>query len=365
MSQINFNSNEFTSLSEEVKKAMKNAVGSFADANPVPFGSDNRIAAEITESKYSITEVMKAQSYDVFYNSGGSKAEIDIINWSVLFLGVEIVITSAFEDEAKLNYLRHLVDSGKIELYLLKTSEFGLIDLDDLKTVLEAKSSNALISLSHANRYTGVLLPVKDIASMAKNNHLYFHLNASLTIGKYAINLNKIEVDFLTFDTSLINGPISVGVLFVNKYLSVSNSLYRNMVEAMQSIENKSAVLVVGMKIALQNAFQNVNDRQNKISELKIYFVEQLHQKLGLKTVDTSLKKKGLFNQLAFFVSEEEFGKYIIEKLDLNGFLVANKKYPVKINGFVDSHYINISLSEQITQKQVDAFLRFMQNSRK
>ena len=41
------------------------------------------------------------------------------------------------------------------------------------------------------------------------------------------------------------------------------------MVEAMQSIENKSAVLVVGMKIALQNAFQNVNDRQNKISELK------------------------------------------------------------------------------------------------
>jgi cysteine desulfurase len=185
MNKINFNNNEFTTLSTEVIEAMKSAIEEFADANPIGFGNDYRVEAETEEIKSSISERLKAESYHLYFTNGLPQSEIELINLSVLQLNVELIITTVFETTDKLNYLKYLEEAGKIELHILKTSEFGEIDLEDLKSILEANKSIALISLSHANRFTGVLLPVKDISNMAKQSNAFFHLDSTQMIGKY------------------------------------------------------------------------------------------------------------------------------------------------------------------------------------
>ena len=277
-------------------------------------------------------------------------------------LDIKLVISSVFENKAKLNYLRQLEKAGKIELHFLKTSDFGEIDLEDLKQILEESESKTLISFSHANRFTGVLLPVKDITAIAKQYNAFFHLDSILVIGKYEIDLSRIEVDFLSLEANQINGPVGVGCLFMNEKLAISDEQFSQMKRIFESIENRSVILISGLKITLISAFEQVKDVQKNISELKSYFISELENRLQLKTLDQYLKKKGLFNQSAFFVPKEKFGKYLIENLDLNGFVVSKEKYPFVLKDFPESHFINISLSVLSTKEEVDIFLNFMRN---
>ncbi len=360
MSKIYFNSNEFTPLSNEVKTAMKKAVEDFADANLDGFGNDYRVEAEAEEIKSSINERLKAESCHLYFTNGLPQSEIELINLSVLQLDVELIITSLFERKEKLNYLKNLAEAGRINLHLLRTSDFGEIDLEDLKHILEANKSKALISLSHTNSFTGVLLPVKDISGLAKQNNAYFHLDSSLMIGKYELDLSRMDVDFLSLDVNLINGPVGIGCLFVNENIATSNNQFNLMRSTLKSTENRNIVLISAVGVALSNACENIREKQIKTSELRNYFIAELENKLQLKTVGNFLKKKGLFNQLAFFASKEKLGNYFIENLDLNGFIVSKNGYPIDLSDFRDNYFINISFSIGSIEEEIDSFVSFM-----
>ncbi len=360
MNKIHFNSNEFTPLSNEVKTAMKKTVEDFANANPIGFGNDYRIEAESEEIKSSICERLKAESYHLYFTNGLIQSVLELINLSVLQLDVDLIITSLFENKEKLNYLKLIKEAGKIELHLLKTSDFGEIDIEDLKHVLEANKSKVLISLSHANSFTGGLLPVKDISNVAKQYKAYFHLDSTLMIGKYELDLSRVNVDFLSFDVNLINGPVGIGCLFINENLATSNVQFNQLRSSFKSAESRNIFLIVGANVALSKAFENLSEIQKKTQELRTNFISEIENKLQLKTIDLFLKKKGLFNQLAFFAPKKEFGKYLVEKLDLNGFVVSKKKYPVKVDVFAEHHFVNISLSAELSKQQIGQFVDFL-----
>ena len=73
MTKINFNSNEFTPLSKDVKEAMKIAVDDFANANPNGFGDDYKVEAEKEEIRGVVGDVFKANNYQLFFTNGVSK----------------------------------------------------------------------------------------------------------------------------------------------------------------------------------------------------------------------------------------------------------------------------------------------------
>lgn len=365
MNKIYFNNNEFTPLSDEVKTAMKTAIDKFADANPKGFGQDYRSEAEIDDVKIEISEKLNANSYHFFFTNGFSQSILDLFNFSILYLDVELIITSIFESKTKLEYLKQLKKRGKINLYFVETTEFGEIELGNLKQLLEENKRQTLVSFSHANSFTGVLLPVKDIASVAKQYNAYFHLDSSLMIGNYKIDLSRIEVDFFSFNANLINGPVGIAAMLVNEQLATDNERYFQLKSSFRSVENRNIALIFGFKTALLQAFVAIKEKQKVSHKLKDCFREELKNKLQLGTLDFFLKKKGLFNQLAFFASKEEFGNYLIENLDRNGFIVGNWEYPIEINKMPDSHFINLSFSINFTKKMINTFITFLQSLQK
>ncbi|NJO89483.1 MAG: aminotransferase class V-fold PLP-dependent enzyme [Chloroflexia bacterium] len=309
-----------------------------------------------------IREKLKAEFFHLHFNNGIPSSEIELINLSILLLDVELIVTSVFENKGKLAYLRQLEEAGKIKLHLLKTSDFGEIGPDDLISVLVHNKSKALISLSHANCFTGILLPVKDISAIAKQYNAWFHLDSTLMIGNYELDVSRLQVDFLSFDVSLINGPVGVGCLFVNENLVLSNDRFNQLRSTFKFSENKNSVLITGVKVAVQEALENLSEKGTRISELRDYFIAELEQRLRLKAIDNYMKKKGLWNQLSFFAPKEKFGKYLIEKLDLNGFIVSKNVYPLELDDFQNNHFINISLSTETTKEEIDSFRSFMQD---
>jgi cysteine sulfinate desulfinase/cysteine desulfurase-like protein len=174
------------------------------------------------------------------------------------------------------------------------------------------------------------------------------------------IDLSRINVDFLSLDVNLINGPVGIGCLFINENMEISNIQFNQLRRTLKSTENKNIVLISGAGVALSNALKNMKEKQVRTIELKNYFIAELENKLRVKTIDNFLKKRALFNQLAFFVQKEEFGNYFIEKLDLNGFVVSKNGYLFELSDFQENYFINISLSTESTKDEIDSFLSFI-----
>jgi cysteine sulfinate desulfinase/cysteine desulfurase-like protein len=68
-----------------------------------------------------------------------------------------------------------------------------------------------------ANNETGMIFPVEEVATLAKERGILFHTDAVQAIGKVAIDLTATPIDYLTFSAHKFHGPKGIGALYVRK----------------------------------------------------------------------------------------------------------------------------------------------------
>jgi len=362
MKSINFNSNQFSYLSNQVKEAMDHANQILTDHKPISFGTDQKVIAETEIARNFVADSLKLKAHEVFFAHGNRNSEIDIINNAVLFLDVKNVYTSKFENREKLEYITSLCVSGKINVIFIETSFLGEIDLVKLDEQLIQSKSKSLISLSHANIYTGLLLPIKNISEICAKYESYFHLNLNLTIGRYPIDLQKIKPDFCSFDCSLINGPVGVGIQTFSDRIKISNQLYNALVDNFRNIENKGLSMIMGFCKAFSTSIENLDENKLKISELKNYFIKKTSFLSGIEVLIPEKNKPGLFNLIPLYIDKTLFGNYTIEKLDLKGIYLQQLVYPLELEKYNNYQFVSIALNMNISESDINYFFDLMQN---
>jgi cysteine desulfurase len=321
---------------------------------PLSFGTDLKVIAETENVRNFVADSLKVKSHEVFFGYGSLNSEIEIINQSILSLGVENIFTSKFENSQKLKYLEKLNETGKINLIFIETSPPGEIDFLKFENILSKTQSKSLISLSHANLCSGQLLPLKNISAICSKNAAYFHLNLNLTIGRYSIDLQGIKPDFVNFDCSLINGPVGIGILILNDKINIDNPTYHALVNYFNTCENKNLSLIYGFYKAFSIALEHLDENRLKIIDLKNYFVKNSNSFSGIITLDSENKKKGIINLIPLFIDKNIFGDYLIEKLDLQGIQVRQLNYPIDLEEYNNHNFISIALNEDITESDID-----------
>lgn len=125
------------------------------------------------------------------------------------------IVTVQTEHKSVLEPCRYLEKQG-IEVTYLKPQGNGLLDLDILKNTL--KKNTLLVSVMHANNETGVIQDIAAIGAMTRERGIFFHVDATQSVGKIPIDLSRVSIDLMSFSAHKNYGPKGIGVLFVRKH---------------------------------------------------------------------------------------------------------------------------------------------------
>ena len=166
-------------------------------------------------SRYQVVyDLVGASEGDTFvFTSSGAEA-INQVHWTAFLElarkeGKCHLITTALEDAPMLQSLKRLEDLGCFVKFAPLDSK-GRVDVAQLKELISPKT--AMISLSYAHGLTGVIQPIEEIAALAKEKNVLFHVDATYVLGK--VDRPFQNADYLTFSGDRLHAAKGSGALF-------------------------------------------------------------------------------------------------------------------------------------------------------
>lgn len=95
----------------------------------------------------------------------------------------------------------------------------GCIDVEQVREAI--REDTALITIQHVNSEIGSIQPVEEIAIIANNENIFFHVDCVQSYCKLATNSFSAYVDAMTISAHKIGGPKGCGAIFINPKIRV------------------------------------------------------------------------------------------------------------------------------------------------
>ena len=180
-------------LAEEASEAYESA-----RANVAKFIGANTDEVVFTKSA---TESLNMVAYSL-----GNPGSIPHIS-----AGDEIVV-SEMEHHANLIPWQQLAKRTGAKLTWFSITKDGRLDLSDISKVITKKTK--IVAITHQSNVFGTIVPLTEITKAAHSVGALVVLDACQSAPHFAIDVKKLDVDFLAFSGHKTLGPTGVGVLW-------------------------------------------------------------------------------------------------------------------------------------------------------
>ena len=180
--------------------------------NPGRAGHGKALAsARMTyEARDALTTLLNAPSPDRVVFTKNATEAINLLLFGFLN-PADHVIVSSMEHNAVMRPLRELESRG-VRLSVIPCDACGRLDPDLVKRAI--CPDTRLILILHASNVTGALLPIGEIAAIARAARVRFAVDAAQTAGICPIDMQALGIDFLAFTGhKSLGGPQGTGGL--------------------------------------------------------------------------------------------------------------------------------------------------------
>lgn len=247
-------------------------------------GNKSKYAIDVARDRAAALLHTKAER--IFFTSGGSESD----NWAIIKTAEMLkdkghhLITTAIEHPAVINTMKALEDEG-FEVTFLPVDEKGFVNPEQVEEAI--RDDTILISVMFANNEIGTIEPIEEIGCIAHEHGILFHTDAVQAFGQLPIDPDQMNIDLLSASAHKIYGPKGVGLL----YLSPKASRIRSLIHGGGQERNKRAGTenvpgIVGFGKACELAASSINERMQKESALRDYFVKRVLNEIPLTYIN-------------------------------------------------------------------------------
>lgn len=176
-------------------------------------------ASEAYESaREKVAAFIGARSNEVIFTKSATES-LNIIAYSFgnpdsrinIKAGDQIVVTE-MEHHANLIPWQQLAKRTGAELRWLSVTADGRIDLANLDQVITKKTK--IVAITHQSNVLGSILPVETIVKASRTVGALVVLDACQSAPHFALDVKKLDIDFLAFSGHKTLGPTGIGVLW-------------------------------------------------------------------------------------------------------------------------------------------------------
>ncbi len=232
-----------------------------------------KAATIIEEARREVAALIHANPKQIYWTSGGTEA----INWAIKGVAGyyapqgKHLITAMTEHKAVLSAFEYLSRTG-FEVTYLKVKQNGLIELDELNNSI--RPDTILVSIMHVNNETGVIQDIQAIGEITRKKGVIFHVDAVQSVGKLAIDVQRLPIDLISMSAHKLYGPKGVGALYISHQpkISLTPLIHGGGQEQGQRSGTLATHQIAGMGTAFAIAHQRLSEDQKHLRQLADYF---------------------------------------------------------------------------------------------
>ncbi len=274
-------------------------------------GLEARNAME--EARGKVASLIKADSSEIVFTSGATEANnLAIIGYAMRNKSKgKHVIVSAIEHISIINCAKFLQKNG-FEVDYAPVDRYGKVKLDELENLV--REDTILVSIQHANPEIGTIQDIEKVRDAIKDVTL--HVDATASLGKIEVNVERLGVDMLTLSSNDIYGPRGVGALYIRKGVRVNPIILGGGQERGLRGGTENVAAIVGFGRAAEITMEEWKSEAERLKKMRDRLIEGL-----LKIEDTFLNghpTDRLPNNASVRFSYIE-GESIILSLDMEG----------------------------------------------
>lgn len=205
------------------------------------------------------------------------------------------LVSVVTEHRAVLDPLAKLARGG-LETTLLPvkpqgTVDAGTIDLDQFAQAI--REDTVLVSVMLANNEIGVLQPLAEIGRICKERGVLLHTDATQAVGKIPVDVQRLQVDLMSFAAHKIYGPKGIGVLYVRRrdpQVRLESQIDGGRQEAGRRSGTLNVPCIVGIAAAVQLCLEEMPAEAERLRRMR----DRLFAGLRSRVADVALNGPAL-----------------------------------------------------------------------
>lgn len=267
MKTVYLDNNATTSVAPEVVDAMQPF---FRDlwGNPSSmhvFGG--QVKTHIEEARAKVAALINADPSEIIFTSCGTESDNMAVRGAAESAGTRLnVVTTRVEHPAVLGPCRYLGERGH-RLHEIGVDAAGQLDLVQLGEAL--RDGPAITSVMWANNETGVIFPIREVASMVKAAGGVMHTDAVQAVGKLPIDVKRIPVDMLSLSGHKLHAPKGIGALYIRKGTRLQPFMLGGHQEDNRRAGTENVPYIVGLGRAAELARESMAREMSEVSALR------------------------------------------------------------------------------------------------
>jgi cysteine desulfurase len=274
MKEIYLDNNATTKVADEVMEAMLPYLKFFYGNPSSTHTFGGQILHDIEKARQKVAALINAEPEEIIFTSCGTESDNTAI-MSTLLSNPEKkhIITTLVEHPAVLNFCNTMETRGYTVTFL-PVDSYGRLNLKDLESAIT--DNTALVSIMYANNETGVIFPIREIASIVTSKGVLFHTDAVQAAGKIPLDVKILPVDMLSLSGHKLHAPKGIGALFVRKGTQFSPYLIGGQQEKGRRAGTENVASIVGMGKACEIAKNLLPVEYQRIMKLRDMLEEGL-----------------------------------------------------------------------------------------